>query len=112
MAEILKDVKRFLRERETLVPRPKLVDLLGESLFGQVGLPPGVKPEDAIETVARSAWARNLAEGVCGPGYAGFTPGTPEFESCVYNVSHRVAARVLGLTWTPPPTPPTRRRRR
>jgi intein/homing endonuclease len=51
----------------------------------------------------------------CGPGYAGFTPGTPEFERCVYNVSHRVAARVLGLSWTPPaappaPTPPRRRR--
>jgi hypothetical protein len=118
MADILKDkpIRKFLKERETLIPRPKIVDILGESLLGQeIGLPPGVTPEAAIETVARSAWARGLAEGVCGPGYAGFTPGTPEFDRCVYNVSHRVAARVLGLSWTPPaappaPTPPRRRR--
>jgi len=99
-------IRKFLRERETLIPRKKLLELIGGQLLGQEVLPPGVTPEAAIETVARSAWARNLAEGICGPGYAGFTPGTPEFERCVYNVSHRVAARVLGLTWTPPPTPP------
>jgi hypothetical protein len=108
-------IRKFLRERETLIPRKKLLELIGGQLLGQEAvLPPGVTPEAAIETVARSAWARNLAEGVCGPGYAGFTPGTPEFETCVYNVSHRVAARVLGLSWAPPPTPPTpttRRRR-
>jgi len=51
----------------------------------------------------------------CGPGYAGFSPGTSEFDRCVYNVSHRVAARVLGITWAPPappvapPRPPRRR---
>jgi hypothetical protein len=118
MTEILKKkpVLTYLRERETLIPRPKIVELIGGQLLGQeVGLPPGVSPEAAIETIARSAWAHGLAEGVCGPGYAGFTPGSPEFDTCVYNVSHRVAARVLGLTWTPPAAPPTpappRRRR-
>lgn len=48
----------------------------------------------------------------CGPGYAGFTPGTPEFDHCVWNVSHKVAARVLGLTWVAPAPPPPRPRRR
>jgi hypothetical protein len=114
---ILKEgpIRRFIKERETLIPRKKLVELVGGQLLGQeVGLPPGVSPEAAIETIARSAWAHGLAEGVCGPGYAGFTPGSPEFDACVYNVSHRVAARVLGLTWTPPAAAPTaapRRRR-
>ncbi len=110
-------IRKFLKEREPLVSRPKLIDVVGQGLLGQeelpVGLPPGVTPEAAVETVARSAWARGLAEGVCGPGYAGFALGTPEFNSCVYNVSHKVAARVLGLTWTPPavpPRPPPRRR--
>ncbi|MEM2291665.1 MAG: hypothetical protein QXX41_00145 [Nitrososphaerota archaeon] len=114
MAEVLKKkpIITFLRERETYLPRPKLVDFISGELAGQVELPPGVAPEQAVEIVARSEWARRLAEGVCGPGYAGFAPGTPEFERCVYNVSHRVAARVLGLTWAPPPTPlPPRRRR-
>jgi hypothetical protein len=67
MTEILKDkpIRKFLKERETLIPgRPKLVDMVGESLLGQeVGLPPGVSPEAAIETVSRSAWAHGLAEG-------------------------------------------------
>ena len=106
-------VRKFLKEREPLIQRPKIVDLVGERLLGQeVGLPPGISPEAAIETVARSTWAHGLAEGVCGPGYAGFTPGTPEFISCVYNVSHKVAARVLGLTWVAPVAPPPRPRRR
>ena len=115
MSKVLEStpIRKFLKERETLIPRPKLADLLGERLLGQeVGLPPGVSPEDAIETVARSAWAHGLAEGVCGPGYAGFAPGTPEFDHCVYSVSHKVAARVLGLTWVAPVAPPPVPRRR
>ena len=114
MAEVLKDkpIRKFLKEREPLINRSKLVDTLDLNLRGQVELPPGVTPEAAVETVARSAWAHGLAEGVCGPGYAGFTPRTPEFESCVYHVSHKVAARVLGLTWVPPPAVPPRKPRR
>lgn len=107
-----KPVRSFLRERETLIPRKKLVEFLeGPALLGQE-LPPGVSPEAAIETVSNSAWAHNLAEGVCGPKYAGFAPGTPEFLTCVHNVSHRVAARVLGLTWSPVSMPPARAKRR
>jgi len=115
MSEILerKPIRTWLKNRPTIVLEKPLIAMLESGLFeGQVALPAGVTPEEAIEVVARSEWARKLAEGVCGPKYAGFTPGTPEFEACVYNVSHKVAARVLGLTWTPtPPTRPTRRRR-
>lgn len=112
-------VRNFLNKREPLIPHKKLVDSLDLSRFikgspfsGQaVELPNGVTPEQAIETVSRSDWAKNLASGVCGTGYAGFAPGTPEFEHCVFNVSHRVAAKVLGLTWTPSaPAGPARRR--
>jgi hypothetical protein len=64
MPEILSSIKKYLKERETLIPRPKAVDLLGESLLGQeVPVIDRVKPEDAIEVVSRSAWARGLAEG-------------------------------------------------
>jgi len=115
MAEILerKPIRTWLKERRTIIERPKLVDFLeSSSLFGQVTLPTGVTPEEAIEVVARSDWARKLAEGVCGPKYAGFSPGTREFDRCVYNVSHKVAARVLGLSWpTPTAVTPTKRRR-
>ncbi|MEM2455178.1 MAG: hypothetical protein QXN21_04475 [Candidatus Bathyarchaeia archaeon] len=103
-------IRSFLRKWQPILPRPKLIDMLS-GLTGQVALPPGVTPEQAIEVVAKSEWARRLAEGVCGPGYAGFTPGTEEFERCVYNVSHRVAARVLGLEYIPPPAPARPRRR-
>jgi len=113
LAEVLerKPIRTYLKERETLIPRKKLIDILGidPEFFGVFEQPPivdAVSPANAIEVVAGSSWAKGLAEGVCGPGYAGFTPGTPEFDRCVYNVSHRVAARVLGMTWAPPPTPP------
>lgn len=100
-------LRKLLKEWKTILPRPRLVDLLKQ----KVELPPGVSPEQAIEIVAKSEWARKLAEGVCGPGWVGLTPGTPEYESCVYNVSHRVAAKVLGLEWAPPARPPRKPRR-
>ena len=107
-----KPVRSFLQERETYFPRKKLVDVIETGTHeAALPLPAGVRPEQAIEVVAGGSWAQGIAEGVCGPGYAGFTSGSPEFQACVYNVSHRVAARTLGLTWTPPSTPPTRPRR-
>jgi len=124
MADLLerKIVRTYLKERETLVPRKKLMDILdiNPTFFGAFEQPPippivdRVRPEEAIEVVAGSSWGRGLAEGVCGPGYAGFSPGTAEFDRCVYHVSHRVAARVLGMTWIPPTpvAPPPRPRRR
>jgi len=116
MAEVLerKPVRTYLKERETLIPRKKLVDIFGIDplIFEQVPIVDAVSAANAIEVVAGSSWARGLAEGVCGPGYAGFSPGTAEFDRCVYNVSHRVAARVLGMTWAPPVAPPPRPPRR
>jgi len=125
MAEVLgrKPLRTYVKEREPLVPRKKLVDILGidpvaqpsrvdyftDLVFEQAPPPPlvdRVRPEDALEVMAASSWAHGLAEGVCGPGYVGLTPGTPEFERCVYNVSHKVAAKTIGMVWTPPPAPP------
>jgi len=105
-----KPIITYLTEREPLLPRPKIIDFLSlDELrsFAQIPAVDTVRPEAAIEVVASSSWARGLAEGVCGLGYAGFAPGTPEFDRCVYHVSHKVAARTLGMAWTPPPTPPT-----
>jgi len=100
-------VRTYLKEREPLIPRSKIIDVLNLDLrFAQIPAIDTVSPANAIEVVAGSSWARGLAEGVCGLGYAGFSPGTAEFDRCVYHVSHKVAARVLGMTWTPPPTPP------
>jgi len=110
-----KPVRTYLKERETLVPRKKLVDIFGIDpdflRFEQVPAIDRVSRADAIEVIAASKWARGLAEGVCGPGYVGLTPGTPEYERCVYTVSHRVAERVTPTAIPPPAVPPPRRRR-
>jgi len=118
MSEIFqrKVIRTYLKERETLIPRKKLVDVFGIDplIFEQAPIVDAVSAANAIEVVASSSWARGLAEGVCGPGYVGFSPGTSEFDRCVYHVSHRVAARVLGMTWVPPAPvapPPIPRRR-
>jgi len=112
MATVLerKPVRTYLKERVPLIPHKKLVDILGIDPLALEQAPvipiiDTVSAADAIEVVAASSWGRGLAEGVCGPGYAGFSPGTPEYERCVYSVSHKVAARILGMTWTPPPAP-------
>jgi hypothetical protein len=105
-------VRTFLREREPLLPHKRLIEIFGHTFAQKIE---GIRPEQALEVVATTTWAKGLAQGVCGPGYAGFTPGTPEYDSCVYNVSHKVAAGTLGMSWTPPPMPaplPTRRPRR
>jgi len=133
LAEVFdrKPIRTFLKEREPLIPRKKLVDIMGidpgylaradyftNLVFEQVPPPAPppivdrVRPEEAIEVMAGSRWAHGLAEGVCGPGYVGLTPGTVEYERCVYNVSHKVAAKALGMVWTPPPAPPVRPPRR
>jgi len=118
MAEVLerKPFRTYLKERETLIPRKKLVDIIGidpDLTFAQV--PPiidRVSREEAIEVIASSTWARSLAEGVCGPGYVGLAPGTPEYERCIYTVSHRVAEKVAPTVLPPPVVPPRRPPRR
>jgi hypothetical protein len=108
-----KPLRTFLKEREPLIPHKKLIDILGidpNSTFTQIV--DKVRREDAIEVIASSTWARSLAEGVCGPGYVGLTPGTPEYERCVYTVSHRVAEKVAPTALPTPVAPPPRPRKR
>jgi len=118
MATILahKPVRTYLKEREPLVPRKKIVDILDIDpdflRFEQAPAVDRVSRADAIEVVAASTWARSLAEGVCGPRYVGLNPGTPEYERCVYTVSHRVAERVTPAVLPPPAVPPPRPPRR
>jgi len=115
MATVLdrKPIRTYLKEREPLVPRKKLVDIFGIDPFGYTfeqvpAVIDRVRREDAVEVIAASKWARSLAEGVCGPGYVGLTPGTPEYERCVYTVSHRVAEKVTPTALPPPAVPPPR----
>ena len=109
-------VRTFLRGRETLVPRKKLVNLVGHAYGGgykePVPLPEGITAQQAVEVVARSSWATELAKGVCGQGYASLKEGSAEWYACIQNVSHRVASRSLGLDWPLKPTPAPRRRGR
>ncbi len=118
MAEVLerKPIRTYLKEREPLIPRKKIVDILNidpaDFLHFQVPLIDRIRREDAVEVIAASTWARSLAEGVCGPGYVGLTPGTPEYERCIYTVSHRVAEKVAPAALPPPVAPPRPPRRR
>jgi len=77
-----------------------------------VPLPEGVSTEAAVEVVARSSWATELAKGVCGKSYAGLKEGSKEWYDCLQNVSHRVAARSLGLSWPLASVPTPRKRGR
>jgi len=107
-----KPIRTYLRERETLIPHKKLVDILGIDpdflRFEQAPVIDRIARADAVEVIAASKWAHSLAEGVCGPGYVGLTPGTPEYERCVYTVSHRVAEKVTPTALPPPAVPPPR----
>jgi len=111
-----KPVITYLKDRETLVPHKKIVDILDMDFaflrFEQVPPIDRISRADAVEVIAASTWARSLAEGVCGPRYVGLTPGTPEYERCVYTVSHRVAEKVTPTALPPPAAPPVRPPRR
>lgn len=78
-----------------LSQRVRLFPRLRARLQGQVELPPGVTPEEAVEVIARTPWARGWAEGIA--KLAGYKPGTPEYEETVDRLSHFVAKRLLGL---------------
>lgn len=88
-----KPIRSFLSKRPTLVLSKPLVVLLG--IDPPLELPPGVTPEQAVEVVAGSAWARGWASGIA--KLAGYTPGTPEFTKQVERLSKFVARRMLGL---------------
>lgn len=95
-----KPIRAWLKERETLLPRPKFADMLNllqfsESKHVAIPLPPGVSPREAVDLVAETSWAKNLAAGVCSK-LAGLT-GTA-YDRCVVNASKKVAMGLLGVT--------------
>lgn len=97
MSEVLEKqpIRSWLRERECLIPRPKLIDMISSTKHAAIPLPPGISAKDAVDLVAETSWAKNLAAGICSK-LAGLT-GTA-YDRCVANASKRVAMGLLGVT--------------
>jgi len=83
----------LLSKRPTIILDEPLVKKIDPP---EVVLPPGVSPEEAVETVARTPWATGWAEGIA--KMAGYTPSTPEYHRQVERLSKFVARRLLGVT--------------
>lgn len=80
-------ILRFLIQWKPILPRKKW-------LFQEI-------PEDVINIVAMSKWARGIAEGQA--RIAGLTPGTPAWEEFVKGYSKEIARRFLaGVKITKP----------
>lgn len=87
-----KPIREFLKKRPTLILEKPLVEMLG---IDPPELPPGITREEAIEVVAATEWARNLATGWLKAFMPTLTPGTPEYEEAHKRISRRVAAGVI-----------------
>jgi len=86
--EILKrkPIRSILRRRPTIILKKPLVELLG---LDPPQLPPGVTLEEAIEVVAATPWATNLAIGFA--KRMGYEPCTPEYPDVVNRIRYMVA---------------------
>ena len=88
-----KPLRSWLKEREPLIgSRDKL--LFGIPRTSPDPLPAGVTPQQAVEAVESTSWAKGLAEGVCAA--TGLTGES--LEICVTNYKRKVALGALGLT--------------
>ena len=88
-----KPIRKILQNRPTLILEEPLVVTLG--LDPPAELPPGVTREEAIEVIAGSAWAQNLATGWLKAFMPDLRPGTPEYEEAHKRIARRVAEGVL-----------------
>jgi len=84
-----------LKRRPTFILDEPLVKKFNPTLSGQVALPPGITREEAIEVVASSEWAQNLAAGWLNKFFPEMTPGTPEYERKKAEIARVVAAGIV-----------------
>ncbi|MHC1627625.1 MAG: hypothetical protein ACXQTI_02180 [Candidatus Nezhaarchaeales archaeon] len=85
-----------LKRRPTFILDEPLVKKLNPTLLsGQVVLPPGITREEAIEVVAASEWATNLAAGWLKRFFPELTPGTPEYKRKKAEIARIVAAGIV-----------------
>lgn len=94
-----KPLRNWLEERDTLIERPKLITNLPtlRASVPPVPLPPGISPEEAKEVIARTNWARGIAEGIAEQG--GLT-GKARVDF-VDKFSHRVAEGIFDSSYLP-----------
>jgi len=83
-----------LKRRPTFILDEPLVRKFNP-ISGQVALPPGITREEAIEVVAGTEWATNLAAGWLKKFFPELTPGTPEYERKRAEISRVVAAGII-----------------
>ncbi|RLE44211.1 hypothetical protein DRJ16_02670 [Candidatus Woesearchaeota archaeon] len=55
---------------------------------------PEIPQEERIKVIEESAWAQNLAKGLCTKLF-GLEPGTEEYERCVKRVAHKAAIGLI-----------------
>lgn len=63
-----KPLRSWLEERETLIPRPKLISSFTKRTVPPIELPVGVTRGEAVEAIAGTNWARGIAQGIADKG--------------------------------------------
>jgi len=92
-----KPLRSWLENRETLVPRAKLISSLSKRAVPPIELPAGVSREDAIEAIAGTNWARGIAQGLADKG--GLS-GTPR-DHFIDRFAHQVAEGIVTSSYIP-----------
>ena len=63
-----KPVRTWLEERQTLIPRAKLITSFTGRTVPPIDLPAGVTRDQAVEAIAGTTWARGIAQGIADKG--------------------------------------------
>lgn len=63
-----KPLRAWLQDRQTLIPRPKLITGLSKRTVPPIELPAGVTREEAVSAIAGTNWARGIATGIADKG--------------------------------------------
>lgn len=97
-----KPIRTWLEERETLIPRPKIISGLGKRAVAPIDLPAGVTRAEAVEAIAGTTWARGIAQGIADKG--GLSGKSRD--DFIERFSHQVAEGIVTSSYLPEITRP------
>lgn len=87
--------RRWLARRETWIKRPKFFKNPSSNPNGILIDTRTISREEAINVIARSEWAQNLATGWLKAFVPDLMPGTPKYEEAKWRIARRVSAGVI-----------------
>ena len=92
-----KPVRSWLETRQTIIPRPKLINSFTKHGVPPIDLPAGISRDEAVEAIAGTTWARGIAQGIADKGgLAGSAR-----DDFIQRFAHQVAEGIVTSSYLP-----------